>query len=142
MGTNPTKPGATKAGSRKPPIHMLEADYDRIANLAMSMENTNPKLADAIFTEIDRAHLHTEKSMPKNVVGLGSVVEFIEVATEKSRTLQLVLPGDADIDAGKMSVMTSVGAALIGMSVGRDINWPLPDGRPRTFRIISVDQRR
>jgi transcription elongation GreA/GreB family factor len=37
--------------------------------------------------------------------------------------------------------MTPVGAGLIGMSVGREISWPCPDGRPRTLKILGVKQQ-
>jgi regulator of nucleoside diphosphate kinase len=53
----------------------------------------------------------------------------------------LVLPSDADIEAGRVSIMTPVGAGLIGMSVGNQINWPCPDGRPRVLKILEVKQQ-
>ena len=131
----------TTRGAANPPIHLSEADYDVIAGLAIPMEKSAPELARQIVEEIDRAKLHAPGKLPKDVVAIGSEVEFVDDSTGERRRLQLVLPAQADIEAGRISVMTSVGAGLIGMSVGREINWPTPDGRPRKLRILEVKQQ-
>lgn len=131
----------TTRGSRKPPIHLSEADYDVIADLALAMQKRAPDLAQLILDEINRAKVHSPGSLPKDVVTLGSEVSFLDDSTGEERRLQLVLPQDADIQADRISVMTPVGAGLIGMSVGREISWPTPDGRPRILRILEVKQQ-
>ena len=130
-----------KGGGRKPPIHITDNDYDVIADLALRMEQRFPELSKAILDEIDRAHVHPAAKLPKDVVTLGSEVEFLDANTGTTRRVQLVLPPDADIEANRISVMTSVGAGLIGMSVGREISWPYPDGRPRILKILEVKQQ-
>jgi regulator of nucleoside diphosphate kinase len=130
------------AGSKRPPpIHLSEADYDRIADLAIRIEQRSPDLSQLLFKEIDRAVLHPAESLPRNVVALGSEVEFADVTTGATRRVRLVLPADADIEQGRVSILTPVGAGLIGMSVGREIDWPCPNGRPRVLRILDVKQQ-
>jgi regulator of nucleoside diphosphate kinase len=124
--------------SRKPRIHIAESDYDRIANLALAMQRSAPELAEQVLGEIDRAHLHPDDKLPPGVVGLGSEVEFRDNIGGAARRIRLVMPREADIGAGRVSVMTSVGAGLIGMSEGQEISWPCPDGRPRILRILRV----
>ena len=131
----------TTRGARKPPIHLSEADYDVIADLALAMQKRAPDLAQLILDEINRAKVHSAGSLPKDVVTLGSEVAFQDDSTGEERRLQLVLPQDADIGADRISIMTPVGAGLIGMSVGREISWPTPDGRPRILRILEVKQQ-
>lgn len=126
--------------SAKPPIHLSESDYDTIAGLALRMEQRNPDLAKLILDEIERARVHPAGAMPKDAVTIGSEVEFLDDSTGEKRRLRLVLPAEADIGAGRISVMTPVGAGLIGMTVGREISWPTPDGRPRILRILEVTQ--
>jgi regulator of nucleoside diphosphate kinase len=131
-----------RAGSKgPPPIHISEADYDRIADLAIRIEQRSPDLSQLIFKEIDRAVLHPPGSLPGDVVALGSEVEFADVTTGATRRVRLVLPAEADIEAGRISILTPVGAGLIGMSVGREIDWPCPNGRPRVLRILDVNQQ-
>ena len=57
-----------------------------------------------------------------------------------SRSVQLVLPGEADIENGRISVLTPVGAGLIGLSPGQEIEWPDIEGRSRKLRILAVRQ--
>jgi len=109
-------------GSRKPPIHLSEADYDVIADLALAMQKRAPDLAKLILDEINRAKIHGEGKLPADVVTLGSEVAYLDDSTGEERRLRLVLPQDADIAAERISVMTPVGAGLIGMSVGREIS--------------------
>jgi regulator of nucleoside diphosphate kinase len=131
-----------KAGAKRlPPIHLLEADYDRIAALAIQIEHRSPDLSQLLLKEIDRAVLHPAESLPGNVVALGSEVEFVDASTGATRRVRLVLPADADIEQGRVSILTPVGAGLIGMSVGREIDWPCPNGRPRVLRILDVKQQ-
>ena len=131
----------TARGSAKPPIHLSETDYDVIADLALRMEQRTPELSKQILDEINRARIHGPGTLPANVVAIGSEVEFLDDSNGEKRRLRLVLPAEADIEAGRISVMTPVGAGLIGMSVGREISWPTPDGRPRVFRILEVNQQ-
>lgn len=129
------------SGSRKPPIHISEADYDVIADLALQMEHRAPALAKQFLDEINRAKIHPAGKVPTDAVTIGSEVEFLDDSTGEKRRLKLVLPVDADFEAGRLSVMTPVGAGLIGMTVGREISWPTPDGRPRVLRILEVKQQ-
>lgn len=130
-----------KGRPRKPQIHITEQDYDVIAGLALGMERRDPKLSQMILEEIERARVHSTDSIPNDVATLGSEIVFFDDASGSSRRLRLVLPGDADIEASRISVMTPVGAGLIGMSVGREISWPFPDGRPRILKIPEVNQK-
>lgn len=128
------------APARKPAIHLSERDYDMIAGLALSMEGRDPELATLILNEIDRARVCTPEALPADVVSIGTEVEFEDEASDVRRCVTLVVPQEADIEQGRISIMTSVGAGLIGMRAGQEIDWPYPDGRPRTLRVVSVRQ--
>lgn len=125
---------------RKPPIHLSEEDCERISGLALNLERSSPELAALILEEMERAEVYSPELLPKDVVALNSEVEFVDEATGERRGVQIVLPGQADLEQGRISVMTSVGAGLIGMKAGRQIDWPYPDGRPRRLTILSVVQ--
>ena len=128
----------TVASDEAPPIHITSVDYDLVAELAIRLEAHNPKLSALILNEIDRAHIHeTSDSLP-DIVDIGSEVTFADGINGSKRTVTLVLPGQADIEKGRISVLTSVGAGLLGMRVGSTIEWPCPDGRPRTLTILRV----
>lgn len=125
-----------------PPIHITSADYDLIAELAIRLDARDPKLSALILNEIDRAHIHETTDILRDIVSIGSEVVFAEGINGSERTITLVLPGQADIEKGRVSVLTSVGAGLIGMRVGSTIEWPCPDGRARTLTILRVTPSR
>src|SRR3546814_13286656 len=56
------------------------------------------------------------------------------------RTVRLVYPAEADIAEGRMSILTPVGAGLIGLSVGQSINWPDRGGIEHRLTIVAVEQ--
>jgi regulator of nucleoside diphosphate kinase len=132
---------ATTLSAVKPPIHLTDADYDIIADLALSIARRFPDLSKLLLDEINRAEIHDRNTLPSDVVTIGSEVEFLDVDTGATRQVELVLPGEADIEAGRVSILTSVGAGLIGLRKGQSIDWPSPSGRPRVLQILNVRRR-
>jgi regulator of nucleoside diphosphate kinase len=121
-----------------PPIHLTEADYDIIADLALSIERRSPGLSKMLLDEINRAELHTGDTLPPDVVALGSEVDFVDAETGAERRVRLVLPVDADLEGGRLSILTPVGAGLIGLTKGQSIRWPCPSGKTRVLQILNV----
>ena len=124
MGTQP-------AGAYRPPIHLLASESDMVASLALQVEDRFPVIASMLLEEIERAELHDETTLPEAVVTLGSEVEFIDERSRQLRTVSLVLPAEANIALGKISILTPMGAALYGLSAGQSIDWPDLDGNSR-----------
>lgn len=76
--------------------------------------------------------------MPANTVVMNAFIDFIDEGNETQRTVQPVYPSDADIEAGRVSILTPIGAGLIGLSTGDAILWPDRRGHERRLRIMSV----
>jgi regulator of nucleoside diphosphate kinase len=127
-------------GTAKPPIHISDTDYALIASQAMRLEATAPQVSEMLLDEIERAEVHSREDLPGDVVTLGSLVTFVDESTSVRRRVQIVLPAEADIENGSLSIVSQVGAGLIGLSAGDSIDWPCPDGRPRILRIVEVEQ--
>lgn len=122
----------------RPPIHLIDAEYDLIADLAIGIGRRSPALSKMLLEEIDRAEVHSHDTMPSQVVTIGSEVEVLDAKSGTTRHLWLVLPIDADIDAGRVSILTPMGAGIIGLRKGQSINWPYPDGSTRMLKILKV----
>ncbi len=133
MATNP-------AISGRPPIHLLAAESDMIASLALQSEQKQPVVSAMLLEEIDRAELHDGTSMPTGHVRLNSRVTFVDENSGQEREVQLVLPADADIAQGRISIMTPMGAALYGLAKGHSIEWPDLCGNMRAIRISRVSE--
>ena len=61
-----------------------------------------------------------------------------ELLTELDRA-ELVYPGRADISEGRISIMTPIGAALIGLAEGQSIAWTARDGKAHRLTVLKVD---
>jgi regulator of nucleoside diphosphate kinase len=130
---------ARKAESKsRPPIILRETDADRLSNLASQMEGGASQAANLLLDEIERAEVRPDHLVPDTTVGMLSIVEFVDEAHNQARRVTLVYPSDADIALGRVSILTPVGAGLIGLSPGQTIDWPDRDGQKRTLRILSV----
>jgi regulator of nucleoside diphosphate kinase len=127
-------------GGERPPIHLLASESDMVASLALQAEHRQPVVAAMLLAEIERAELHDPQTLPGNAVTLGSEVDFIDEKTHQLRTVRLVLPAEANIAIGQISIMTPMGAGLYGLMAGQSIDWPDLDGRDRRIRILAVRQ--
>ena len=132
--------GNVHAGQSRPPIHLLASESDMVASLALQAEHRQPVVAAMLLEEIDRAELHERGTLPKTAVTLGSEVDFVDERTCQLRKVELVLPAQANIAFGRISILTPMGAALYGLVAGQSIDWPDMDGHDRRIRIVRVRQ--
>lgn len=126
------------AASLKPHITLSAGDYERLSILAHAAMNRAPELATALVEELDRAKVLARGRHPDQIVCMGSEVTFCDDATGKSHTVTLVYPGEADISQGKISVLTPVGTALIGLRAGHSITWEAPTRETRQLTVLEV----
>jgi regulator of nucleoside diphosphate kinase len=94
-------------------------------------------VASILLSEMERAKVVPDTDMPTDVVRMNSRVEF-ELDDGKRQVVELVYPKDANIDEKRISVLTPIGAALIGLSSGQTMMMRGRDGRPHKLRVISV----
>ena len=132
--------GNHAAGEARPPIHLLAAESDMVASLALQAEHRNPVVAAMLLDEIERAELHEPDTLPETAVTIGSSVDFVDEKTSQLRTVELVLPATANIALGRISILTPMGAALYGLTAGQSIDWPDLDGHGRRINILRVRQ--
>lgn len=124
---------------RKPAIKIGAADHAKLVSFAAAMESRNPEMAEELMLELDRAKVVANGSIPADVVQMGSTVTY-KPDTGDARTVTLVFPGDADIAQGKISILTPIGTALIGLATGQEIAWTARDGRTHQMEVLEVRQ--
>lgn len=122
---------------RKPAIAITRTDHEKLSMLAESFSARNAAVADQLFGELDRARVVADGRLPDDVVRMGSGLRFTTDAGD-DRTVTLVFPGEADIAEGKVSILTPIGVALIGLAAGHSIDWTARDGRTHRLTIESV----
>jgi regulator of nucleoside diphosphate kinase len=69
---------------------------------------------------------------------MGSEVEFRDNKTGEVRRVTLVYPDEADVSRGRISVLTPIGAALIGLSESQSIDFQPPSGGLRSLTVLKV----
>lgn len=124
----------------RPPLTISEADFDRLYTLANDVRrrSPNPEIAEYLLDELERADQVPPEAMPADVVAMGSQVRYRDEATGRERTVTLVFPGVEDAATGAVSILTPVGAALIGMRPGARIDWTAPSGDQRILTVLEV----
>lgn len=76
-------------------------------------------------------------ALPKDRVSLLSKVEFTNLTTNKRMTFQIVSPHEMNLEAGKISLKSPIGTALMGKKVGEIAEAHVPSGTLR-LRIDSI----
>ena len=76
-------------------------------------------------------------NLPKDRVCLLSRVEFTNLSTNARMTFQIVSPHEMDLEAGKISLKSPIGVALMGKQVGDIAEAQVPSGLLR-LRIESI----
>ena len=120
-----------------PGILLSRADFDALDRLVGDLPGSGP--AGLLQQELDRAEVCDAVDLPKTVVGLNRWLHYADDRHPEVRRVQLVLPREADIDAGRVSILSHVGAGLIGLKEGQSINWPDPSGETRKLTPILIE---
>lgn len=116
-----------------------DRDHALVSRLANAALERMPGAADELLSEMERARVARQDRLPADVVRMGSTVT-IEDGDGETRLVTLVYPHEADISEGRMSVLTPLGTALIGMAEGQPVRWSARDGRLLSARILAVSQ--
>jgi regulator of nucleoside diphosphate kinase len=122
--------------NREPPITLIKDDFNKLSKLAALRGNS--AVAEYLAYELDRAQVVEDTNTIDNVVRLGSRIRFRDHAKTTPSDVVLVMPHEADIAKGYISVMTPVGAALLGLTKGQAITFTLPNGDDRTLTVLQV----
>lgn len=123
----------------KPRIKMTADDHERLSRLAASAMDRVPEVASFLLDELDRVRIVRGGSSKGEFTRMGSRVDFRDNATGRTQSVTLVYPGEADIEQGKISVLTPIGAALIGLSMGQSIDWETRSGALKRLTVLAVN---
>lgn len=119
-----------------PEIKISSNDYERLN----SMISRQPKDQgiNLLIDELDRAEIIPISEMPQDVVRMHSEVTFTVSSTGKTFVARLVYPSEKTFD-GAISVLSPAGSALLGLTAGESIEWPLSNDRKAMVTIEKVD---
>ncbi|NMG35291.1 nucleoside diphosphate kinase regulator [Azoarcus sp. TTM-91] len=122
----------------KPEIIVSSRDLERLEALLFAPAARARGDLDALRDELERADVREPEDMPADVITMNSRARFCEENTGREYELTLAYPREADAAAGKVSVFTPAGAALLGLSANQSIDWATPDGKAIRLKVLEV----
>ena len=122
----------------QPKIIVSSLDAERLEILLDALPPAEAAAHEGLLEELGRAEIVAPQDMPAGVVTMNSTVRFQIDAPPEELRLTLVYPRDLANTADAISILTPVGSALLGLSVGDAIDWPRPDGQLVRVRILEV----
>lgn len=122
----------------RPPLRLTSEIYERLSQLVEVAADRQPEVAAYLGEEIERAEIVPDDALEPDVVTMGSHVVFRDPAINEEWSATLVYPVDESLDNGRISVLTPIGAALIGVAAGQSITYYTRSGEPRTLKVLRV----
>jgi len=124
---------------QKRPIIVTHEDLHRLRELIQtyrSQHNGDSEPAD-LEAELDRAKIAASDRIPPDVVTMNATALVRVDGSRRAQAWTVVYPPDADLDAGRISVLSPLGTALLGYRAGDTFEWDMPAGR-RQYYIVKV----
>ncbi len=123
----------------QPDIEITKWDLGRLQHLLSVHATTwSWRAVEFLAGELNRARIVDQKDMSDSIVTMRSRVVFREEDSELGQVVTLAYPSDREFYDDALSVLTPVGAALIGLSAGQSITFPAPDGRPKKITVLRI----
>jgi regulator of nucleoside diphosphate kinase len=121
-------------------IYMTKFDHERLKELlgvAHSFAFKGRVDLAQLSEELERATVVDSREIPPDVVTMNSKVEVRDLDTDEIAAYTLVFPRDANIDEGRISILASLGTAILGYRAGDEFEWEVPGGT-RRLRIEKI----
>jgi len=123
-----------------PNIQITQSDYNKLQDLLR--DTSAPRLEDkncgeALSRELLRAQIKSSEEIPEDVITLNSRARLLDLGTNEVLDLTIVLPEDADVQEGRISILAPLGTAMLGFRKGDIFEWNVPGGQSR-FHVEAV----
>lgn len=119
---------------------LTELDHVRLLNLVRRDRRSDGALASqpAIEQVLDTCTIVASRAIRPDVVTMYSQVVLQDLETGQRLKLTPCYPADAEPAAGFVSVLSPVGASLLGLTVGAVARWATPAGEQRVAEILAI----
>lgn len=121
-----------------PNIYISSRDVERIETLLDSVA-VNRDIKERLLDEMARAEIVEPQAIAPTVVTMNSRVTFTVISTGQTMTRTLVYPKDAGDGADKISILTPMGSALLGLTTGQEIEWFIDSNKSMCVRVDTID---
>jgi regulator of nucleoside diphosphate kinase len=122
----------------RPNIVVSSLDIERLEALFDALPAAEADKHEGLLDELSRAEIVEPPDMPPDVVTMNSRVRFVLGDTPGELDMTLVYPRDLDGSPDKISILTPVGTALLGLKAGESIQWLRQDGTPFEVKVCEI----
>ena len=133
---------APKQAEILPPVYVSEADHRRIRSLIATQAAEDPSVTGFLARELDRAVRCRAEDLPEDAVAMNAHVVFRTDADREAVTGVLVYPDEDYLpEEWRISVLSPLGAALLGLREGTGMPFTGRDGAPNSVWVETVTAR-
>lgn len=122
----------------RPLIWITTDDFRALRLVAHRHRRGGPAICDYLMAELDRAIVCAPDWVPDDVVTMNSRVAFRASDETGTETRMLVFPDRYDPTGHAVSVLTPLGAALLGLAAGSSIDYRDRQGDVNSVRVERV----
>ena len=119
---------------------LTDLDHVRLLNLVRrdKRDGRSAPQSPSIEHLLDECAIVASRQVSPDVVTMYSQIEIVDPVTATRQRLTLCYPHDAEPAAGFVSVLSPIGAALLGLQVGEQARWRTPDGRDASGEVAAI----
>ena len=124
--------------SNQPELILSALDVERLEVMLDKVSDSQFPGKTRLLAEIDRGDIREPQEMPDNVVTMNSTVRFNVAESGHTFSKTLVYPRDAGSADDNISILAPVGSAILGLTVGDTIDWPMAGNKETHVRIEEI----
>lgn len=117
---------------------LTELDHVRLSRLLDVRSDPTPDGDETLGAVLRNAMLVPSRKVAPDIVTMYSQVALRDLASGRRHTLTVCYPPDAEPAAGFVSVLSPVGAALLGLRVGMIARWRTPNGDEGAAEVTAI----
>lgn len=116
---------------------LTQTDHARLTRLLARPGQALPA-AGAMQDMLDNSEVVPSPAVPPTVVTMYTQVLLQDEQDGTQYRITPCYPPDADAAKGQVSVLSPIGAAVLGLHVNEIARWRAPTGEERSARILSI----
>lgn len=129
---------SVKQTGKLPGILIAEEELEPLSDLAEALLEVMPDVGHFLDGELARARLVPRRLLPRGIVTMDALVNFVWGPEQRAEVLKLVYPVNHLSDGRSVSIASPVGVALLGLRAGQSMTWSSRRGDLMSLTVTSV----
>lgn len=128
-----------KKKTGQPSIQVTRFDKTRLTKLLRGLDAAAARTGEIedLERELERGIEVDSAEVAPDVITMNSTVRITDLDSGTTHTYTIVFPAEADFEAGRISILSPLGTALLGFRAGDEVTWEMTSG-PRRFRVEEL----